>query len=256
MIRKLKTVSSNLYKGLYKILTRLIYIAFNKKLVQFSVRDKNADLFANSTDKIISECSVEDYKKFTAGTEDLVNFNFIMGMSFEEYCKLPNSQINRTQFIKIFKQDYYGQAIFIFIVKWFLILCYRYFQIFLEKEYSCVNEEIGNQESNYWICDIGEKKCKIKEYKYTKITRIIYVIIFDIIFSFVYGIYFLISLKKTKLPKLFANILQIIEYSLFIFMFISFFLKDKCSDKNLLFKQNNDNDILFFILEIIVNFIK
>lgn len=257
MIRKIKRVLSNIYEGLYEILTILIYIPFKKKLVQFSIQDQDAHFFATIADKKISDCSTEDYKKFTVGTKDLVNFNFIMEMAFKEYCKSPESKINRSDFINNFKKNYYGQAIFFFIVKWFLILYYRYVQIFLIKEYSCMNKEIDNQESNYWICDIGEKKCKIKEYISTKIIRIVYVIIFDIIFSFVYGLYFLITLKKTNLPKLFVIILQIIEYSLFIILFISLFQKDKCSNKNLLFTQNNDNDdILFFIFEIIVNFNK
>jgi hypothetical protein len=56
--------------------------------------------------------------------------------------------------IGIHAKKYY--ALFIFIIKYFLIFYYRYVQIVFIKEYYCSNKEVQNPESNYWIGDDGK----------------------------------------------------------------------------------------------------
>ena len=89
---------------------------------------------------------------------------------------------------------------------------------------------------------------------FPKYIRIFYVIIFDIIFSFFYGLYFLISLKKAKWRKLFAIGLQICENILLIILFcVSTF--NHGNDKQL-FNIQDYYDYIYLILDLILNFIK
>ena len=224
-------------------------------LIQFSIQDNEAHNFAITTNKVFSGASSVDLKNFYIANEDFINFNFFCGKIFEEYIKQPNSLINRTHLIQFYKFENRLFVIFIFILKWFLILYYRYIQIFYLKEYDCINEESQNSESNYWIREDG-KKCAIIEYIYPKYIRIIYVFIYDIIFSCFYGLYFLIYLEKTNWRKSYVVGLQIVEYILLIILFsFSFLYKNNCNDKHILIKQNY-YDYIYLILVIIVNFIK
>ena len=158
--------------------------------------------------------------------------------------------------ITYFKSKYYGQAFFIFTVKWLLIFCCRYFQIFVYKEYNCIDEE-GEENSYHWIC--GNNICKVEEFLYTKFIRIIYFLIFDLC-SLIYEIFFLITFIQLKWPPAIAYTIQIVEYIILIGLFGSSFLnKGKCINiqKYLFLKNKNYYDYLFnYILDIIQKFTK
>lgn len=79
-----------------------------------------------------------------------------------------------------------NKAFCIFTVKWLFIFYCRYFQIFIYKEYKCIDAK-GKENSNHWIC--GNNICKVEAFLYTKFIRIIYFLIFDLC-SLMYRIYF------------------------------------------------------------------
>ena len=122
------------------------------------------------------------------GTEDITIFNYVIRgrlcyygeLAFDAYCANLQEVINRNNFVKFFKKNYYGKAIFIFSLKWFFISFYRYYQIFVNREYICLDTKIKNNELFYWNC--GNEKYKVEEYIYPKYVRILYVLIFDLFF--------------------------------------------------------------------------
>jgi hypothetical protein len=255
MIRKIKRIPKKIYNDLCNILKVIIYNSFSKKLVQFSIVDNDAYNFANNNNTTISKVDTIDLEKFYTGNEDIMNFSIFCMLAFKNFIKNSESIISRENLIIFYKLNYRSYALFIFIIKYFLIFYYRYVQIVFIKEYYCSNKEVQNPESNYWIGDDG-KKYIVKEYIYTKYIRILYALIFGIIFSFLYGLYFLITLKKTNWRKSFVIGLQIVEYIILIFLFgFSFFNKFNNNDKHILIQQNY-YDYIYIILEIIVNLVK
>lgn len=173
MKKTIKRVSSNICKGLCDIIVGFIYSLFKKNLVQFSIMDMDAHSYIELTNKTVSNASVDEFLKFIEATEDFAIFNYICGKCFEEYCKIPESILDRKNLISYFRNNYCAQAFLVFFGKWSLILCYRYYQIL-----------------NYWNSDIGNKKCIMVLYKWTRIIQSLYVVIFDFFFSCIYGFYF------------------------------------------------------------------
>ena len=225
MIGKIKRIPKTIYNDFYNILKAIICNSFNKMLVQFSISDAKIHVYVNQNSKTVSESDANDLGKFYTGNEDVLNFSYFCEKAFKEYIKISTSKLNRENFKGFYNDNYRRYALFIFIIKYFIIFYYRYIQIVFIKEYYCSNKEEQNPKSNHWISEDG-KKYIVQEYINTKYIRFLYVIIFDIIFSFFYGLYFLITLNKTNWRKSFVIGLQIGEYIFLIFLFgFSFFNK-------------------------------
>ena len=141
MIRKIKRIPKTIYNKLCNILKAIIYNSFSKKLVQFSIVDKNAHNFANKNNKTISKTDAIDLEKFYTGNEDIMNFSFICMLAFKQFIKKSQLIINRDNLIKFYKANYRCNALFIFIIKYFIIFYYRYVQIVFIKEYYCSNNK-------------------------------------------------------------------------------------------------------------------
>ena len=99
MIRKIKRIPKTIYNKLCNILKAIIYNSFSKKLVQFSIVDKNAHNFANKNNKTISKTDAIDLEKFYTGNEDIMNFSFICMLAFKQFIKKSQLIINRDNLI-------------------------------------------------------------------------------------------------------------------------------------------------------------
>ena len=119
------------------------------------------DMLSFSNNKTASRMSVEEFIRIKKCTKDITSFNYYAKKASQEFFGKSDSIINRPNLITYFKSKYYGQAFFIFTVKWLLIFCCRYFQIFVYKEYNCIDEE-GEENSYHWIC--GNNICKVEEF--------------------------------------------------------------------------------------------
>ena len=257
-IQALKAVSATILAEFIKILIDFIKKGFKKKLNQLCPYTDDINSFVLHNTTPLSQVSAHNYIKFMKGTEDITIFNYYGELAFDAYCANPQEVINRNNFVKFFKQNYYGKAIFIFSLKWFFIAFYRYYQIFVNREYICLDTKIKNNELFYW--NYGNEKYKVEEYIYPKYVRILYVLIFDLS-SFIYGVFFLKNLQKTEWNHIIVYAIQIVEYAFLIVLFcLSLLNFNKCinsqTDEHLFFKNNNVYDIIFIILDLFENYIK
>lgn len=254
---RLRVLSINIVFGFIDILYDLYTNLFRAILIKLSgINSLSEDIFFSSNSKIVSSMTANHFIKFKKSIKDITSFNYYTKKASQEFFEKPDSIINRNELIQYFKNKYYGKAIFIFTAKWLLIFFCRYFQIFVFKEYNCIDKE-GEENSYHWIC--GNNTCKVEEFLYTKIIRIIYFVIFDLC-SLIYEIYFLITLRKVRWPPAIAYNIQIVEFLLLIGLFGSSFLnKGKCINlqKYLFIKSKDYYDLLFnYILDIIQKFTK
>jgi hypothetical protein len=254
----LNTLYTTILSGFVEILVDFTKDLFKKKDIQLCPYPEAVRTFTNQNNTKLSEVSAINFNKFVKGNEDITIFNYYGKKAFDAYRENPQSIIKRENFVQFFKDIYYGKAIFVFSVKWFFIAMYRFYQIFINIEYTCIDTKIKNNELIYWNCK--NEKCKVIEYIYPKYLRIIYVLIFDL-FSFIFGVLFLKNLQKIEWNNKIVYTIQIIEYAFLITLFsLSFLNVNKCinsqTDKYLFFKYFNINDFIFIILDLVENYIK
>ena len=145
-IPSLNTLYTTILSGFVGILVDFTKDLFKKKDIQLCPYPEDVRIFSTHNDKKLSEVSAINFNKFEKGNEDITIFNYYGKKAFDAYRENLESVIKRENFVQFFEDNYYGKAIFVFSEKWFIIAMYRYYQIFVDIEYTCIDTKIKNNE--------------------------------------------------------------------------------------------------------------